>query len=238
MDAEQAYTFACEGFIVVRQAITPALVAELLHEAKARGALHTRGTAAVVHWSAAYRALVDNPKISLILEDICGDRQLGWEKEDRSLGSSRPGFRLDHLNVHVGDGNKPSLNPQGGGLHGGNAWLRNPTASKLLQPSYFAVDPASGAFCNGLTTVAYELEDTVCNGGGFCCVAGSHANPVPVPSHMRHLNEGVHPLVTRVPAGAGDAIIVSHAVHPVAMVMYVWLAVPRANLARARVRRS
>ena len=63
MDAEQAYQFACEGFIVVRQAISQKLVAELLHEAKRRGPLHTRGTAAVVHWSPAYRTLVDNPKI-------------------------------------------------------------------------------------------------------------------------------------------------------------------------------
>lgn len=209
MDAEQAYKFACDGFIVVKQAASQELVAELLAEAKTRGPLHTRGTAAVVHWSPAYRTLVDNPNISLILEEICGDRQPGWEQEDRSLSSLRPGFRLDHLNVHVGEGSKPSLNPEGGGLHGGNAWLRNPHGNKLLQPSYFAVDSESGAYYNGLTTVAYELEDTVCNDGGFCCIAGSHANPVAVPSNMRLLNEGVHPLVTRVPAQAGDAIIVS-----------------------------
>ena len=60
---------------------------------------------------------------------------------------------------------------------------------------------------NGLTTVAYELEDTTCNGGGFCCIAGSHANSLGVPEHMRQLSESVHPLVTRVPAEAGDAII-------------------------------
>ena len=67
MDAEQAYQFACEGFIVVKQAISKAQVAELLGEAKARGPLHTRGTAAVVHWPKAYRELIDNPRISPIL---------------------------------------------------------------------------------------------------------------------------------------------------------------------------
>jgi hypothetical protein len=217
MDAEQAYQFACEGFIVVKQAISKAQVAELLGEAKARGPLHTRGTAAVVHWSQAYRELIDNPMISPILEDICGDRTPGWELEDRSLSASRPGFRLDHLNVHVGEGGRPSLVPDGGGLHGGNGWLRDPTGNKLLQSSYFAMMDLDGdgsggggsGFANGLTTVAYELEDTVVNNGGFCCIAGSHANAAAVPAHMRLLNEGVHPLVTRVPAEAGDAIIVS-----------------------------
>ena len=35
MDEEQAYQFACEGYFVVKSAISPAQVAELLREAKA-----------------------------------------------------------------------------------------------------------------------------------------------------------------------------------------------------------
>lgn len=32
----------------------------------------------------------------------------------------------------------------------------------------------NGEFYNGLTTVTYELEDTHCNGGGFCCIPGGY----------------------------------------------------------------
>ena len=141
MDAEQAYQFAVAGFFVVPAAISPEQVAELKAEAKQRGPLHTRDTPAVVHWSPAYRALIDNPKISPLLEEICGDRSPGWEHEDRSPGCPRPGFRLDHLNVHVGEEGRPSLTPQGGGLHGGNGFLRNPDGNRLLQYSASTPQP-------------------------------------------------------------------------------------------------
>ena len=48
---------------------------------------------------------------------------------------------------------------------------------------------------------------STCNGGGFACVAGSHTSSAAVPESMRDLSKSVHPLVTRVPAAAGDAII-------------------------------
>jgi len=59
--------------------------------------------------------------------------------------------------------------------------------------------------------VAYELEDTVCNGGGFGCLAGSHKGHYPVPEAWIDLSKGVHPMVTRVPARAGTAIIFTEA---------------------------
>ena len=48
---------------------------------------------------------------------------------------------------------------------------------------------------------------STCNNGGFACVAGSHTSSAAVPESMRDLSKSVHPLVTRVPAAAGDAII-------------------------------
>jgi hypothetical protein len=55
--------------------------------------------------------------------------------------------------------------------------------------------------------VAYELEDTVCNDGGFCCLAGSHKSGYPVPAAWQSVKDPVDPRITRVPAAAGDAII-------------------------------
>ena len=66
-------------------------------------------------------------------------------------------------------------------------------------------------------TVAYELEDTVCNGGGFGCLAGSHKGHLPVPEAWIDLARGVHPMVIRVPAPAGTAIIFTEALFHVTL---------------------
>ena len=75
--------------------------------------------------------------------------------------------------------------------------------------------------------MAFELEDTHCNGGGFCCalhsrplpkptantrnspagIPGSHKSNIQLPDHYRSLPEGLQPVVCPVPAAAGDAIL-------------------------------
>jgi hypothetical protein len=95
--------------------------------------------------------------------------------------------------------------------------LLNPAKPHELVPIYFARDPDSGAYANGLVTVAYELEDTVCNGGGFGCLAGSHKGHLSVPEAWLDLSKGVHPMVTRVPARAGTAIIFTEALSHVTL---------------------
>ena len=116
----------------------------------------------------------------------------------------------------------------GGGLHGSNRPGRG------LGLYHYN----NGQFYNGLTTVTYELEDTYCNGGGFCCIPvcapvrrtsaicassahtrprvrkGSHKANIDVPSHMRDLSKSVHATIKRVPAKAGDCIIFTYARQP------------------------
>ncbi len=99
----------------------------------------------------------------------------------------------------------------GGTIHGGNGRLLDPEKPHELITHYFARDAARGTFANGLVTVAFELEDTVCNGGGFGCLAGSHKGAYRVPEAWVDLSKGVHPMVTRVPARAGAAIIFTEA---------------------------
>merc|ERR1711920_490319 len=60
---------------------------------------------------------------------------------------------------------------------------------------------------NGLIVVAFELHDTTPNGGGFCCIPGTHKSNVPMPDAWRSFANGVNPVVKGVPAHAGDAII-------------------------------
>jgi len=200
MDEEQRFAFDTWGFLTVEDAITPEQVADLKATVDAKGPeLHSQHADRGGFWSQTFVDLLDVPVISEILAEIYGGQQAG----------ELPPFRIDHINVHThGTFNK---NLAGGTIHGGNGRLLDPNRPHELITHYFERDPASGTFSNGLVTVAYELEDTVCNGGGFGCLAGSHKGHYPVPEAWIDLSKGVHPMVTRVPARAGTAIIFTEA---------------------------
>ena len=200
MNEEQRFAFDTWGFLTVEDAITPEQVADLKATVDARGPeLHSQHADRGGFWSQAFVDLLDVPVIAEILAEIYGGQRAG----------GLPPFRIDHINVHThGTFNKDLA---GGTIHGSNGRLLNPNRPHELVTHYFARDPATGAFSNGLVTVAYELEDTVCNGGGFGCLAGSHKGHYPVPEAWVDLSKGVHPMVTRVPARAGTAIIFTEA---------------------------
>ena len=206
MDEEQRFAFDTWGFLTVEDAITPEQVADLKATVDAKGPeLHSQHADRGGFWSQAFVDLLDIPVISEILAEIYGGQRL----------VELPPFRIDHINVHThGTFNK---NLAGGTIHGGNGRLLDPNRPHELVTHYFERDPASGMFSNGLVTVAYELEDTVCNGGGFGCLAGSHKGHYPVPEAWIDLSKGVHPMVTRVPARAGTAIIFTEALFHVTL---------------------
>lgn len=200
MNEEQRFAFDTWGFFTVEDAITPAQVAELKANADEKGAtLYSQLVKDGGFWSQAFVDLLDVPAISPLLDEIYGGAQ----------PSGLPRFRIDHINVHThGVFNKDLA---GGTIHGGNGRLQDPSRPHELVPIYFDRDPDSGEYANGLVTVAYELEDTVCNGGGFGCLAGSHKGHLPVPEGWLDLSKGVHPMITRVPARSGTAIIFTEA---------------------------
>ena len=160
MNEEQRFAFDTWGFLTVEDAITPEQVADLKATVDARGPeLHSQHADRGGFWSQAFVDLLDVPVIAEILAEIYGGQRAG----------GLPPFRIDHINVHThGTFNKDLA---GGTIHGSNGRLLNPNRPHELVTHYFARDPATGTFSNGLVTVAYELEDTVCNGGGFGCLA-------------------------------------------------------------------
>lgn len=198
MDAEQRYHFGTFGFLVIPAVIGPAAVAELLAVSLKRGPqLHgSERRGGILHWSRQFRDLLDLPILAPILEEICGDRS-GAFPSDGGL----PTFRVDHINVHTPGAFGGSADDSaehgtdGGRLHG--------TATETI---YFKEE--RGVFHSGLTSVTFELEDTMVNtvahtGGGFCCLPGSHVRDGPAPPSWINLSEGVHPMVHGVPAKAG-----------------------------------
>ena len=206
MNEEQRFAFDTWGFLVVEDAITAAHVASLKTGADDKGpSLHSQLGRDGGFWSQAYFDLLDVPTISPILDEIYGG----------TVPLGLPPFRIDHINVHThGVFNKDLA---GGTIHGGNGRLLDPARPHELVTHYFERDMESNTYSNGLVTVAYELEDTVCNGGGFGCLAGSHKGHLPVPAAWRDLSRGVHPMVTRVPARAGTAIIFTEALQHVTL---------------------
>ena len=134
--------------------LTPEQVAALKGSAVGVESFGAAGTlqhsdAGVLHWDKAYRDAMAHPLIVPILEQLCGET-----------------FRLDHINVHTHD-SMPERK-KGAGLHGSNRPGRG------LGLYHYN----NGQFFNGLTTVTFELEDTHCNGGGFCCIPGARS-PAP-----------------------------------------------------------
>ncbi|XOV90604.1 MAG: phytanoyl-CoA dioxygenase family protein [Pseudomonadota bacterium] len=146
-----------------------------------------------LHWGKAWRDLLDVPVISEYLEALVGNHALYEGRREARGDDALPTFRLDHVNVHTHVKNGFKGMP----LHGG--W-RGTGGSQFFRYH-------DGRFYNGLVVVAYELFDTSPNGGGFCCIPGSHKANLPLPGEWTAPGSAPDGLVKKIPARPGDAII-------------------------------
>ena len=194
MSEEQRYLFDAFGYLVLRDVVSGAQVEELRSTLQAPTEQRdpvplSRGP---LHWSPAWRDLLDLPAVSPLLEELIGNHERSVDADP-----ARPTFRIDHVNVHT----HIRKGFPGGMLHGG--W-------KATGGSQF-FRYHDGRFYNGLVAVAFELFDTHPNDGGFCCIPGTHKANLPLPEQWRDLSEGIHPTVKRIPARPGDAIVFTEA---------------------------
>ncbi|SVC04365.1 uncharacterized protein METZ01_LOCUS257219, partial [marine metagenome] len=101
MTKEEQFIFDLEGYIVVKNALSPEAVAELNRIADERFPYRTPETTSewsVLPWGDPVKRLIDHPKILPYLVELLGDR-----------------VRLDHdYAIFMNQGEK-----RGGGLHGG-----------------------------------------------------------------------------------------------------------------------
>src|SRR3954454_20391735 len=173
MNAQEAYLFDLQGFLVIPNALSAEELGqlnELMDEHIARETepeMCTHRFGKLLSWDAACRNLIDNPRIVPYLEALLG-----------------PQFRLDH---DYADVIRAGKGPIGTTLHGG---------SSPFDPSQY-YHFSDGKLYNGLTVVAYNLKDVNPGDGGFAGVPGSHKSNLPFPSEWQEL-EDPHPCVQRI----------------------------------------
>lgn len=184
MTPEEKFMFDLEGYIVIKNVLTPAEVAELnaladqIFTAKKDQA--DRRTSQVSRWGAPAQALIDHPNMVPYLLELLG-----------------PKFRIDHdYCIFMTKGGRA------GGLHGGEG-------DREADHWYKYRD---GVMRNGLTVVTFFLTHANVGDGGFACVPGSHkSNFVDnVPADVRMFERRPH-YVVQPAVEAGDALIFTEA---------------------------
>ncbi|MDA0792008.1 MAG: phytanoyl-CoA dioxygenase family protein [Proteobacteria bacterium] len=209
MNHHEKYLFDLRGYLVVRNALTPAQVQDLAERLEAhRGNSKHLGSdrtvfsspddpawasPSMLEWGGPYIDLIDLPTITPYLETLLG-----------------VGYRLDHDYIKIDSENSNrKLYLHGGGQGaGGKTDLVGPTDGGQCYYRY-----SNGRFFNGLVAVAFELDTVQPGTGGFACIPGSHKANLELPSDWKlsHTQDDIPECVDRVSVSAGDAIIFTEA---------------------------
>ena len=181
MTEEELFAFDLEGYLVLKQVLTPEEVAALRAIAVQNwpAAPDTSGYQRVfgaTRWGLPYRALIDHPRIVPYLVELLGRK-----------------FRLDHdYCLFMTRGGRDQ------DLHGG-ATSKNPDHWYSYR---------DGVIRCGLTVVTFVLTPAPAGAGGFCCIPGSHKSNflAGLPHDVRTYQRTPHYLV-QPPLEPGDAVV-------------------------------
>lgn len=182
----ERYLFDLQGFLIIENALNSDQIASLHAMLDQQTALQNDSEASFLRfdsllpWGKPFRELIDHPRITPYLSELVGEQ-----------------FRLDHDYVHI---IRQGLGPIGCHLHGGGTPY-DPCQYYLFK---------DGRIHNGLTAVAYELNDVHPGEGGFGCVPGSHKSNLPFPKEWLDL-QSPSACVQAVTLKAGSAIIFTEA---------------------------
>jgi hypothetical protein len=190
MTPEETFMFDLEGYLVVKDVLTPDEVDtlnELADEAFAGEYDDTnfRRTSQVSLWGSPSQALIDHPKALPYLRDLLG-----------------PHFRIDHdYCIFMRRGGTA------GRLHGGP---RMQLGSVVSGDHWY--DCHNGIIRNGLTVFTYCLSPAGKGDGGFVCIPGTHKTNFlsELPDDVRSFDRNAH-YVVQPEASAGDLIIFTEA---------------------------
>ena len=205
MHEDEKYLFDINGYIVVRDALSPEDIA-LCNEGIDRhtenirertGELSLAGGSSALKgetgrgdlggalmweepYGSAFRNMLVNPRVVPYLHEILGE-----------------GFRLDH-NLGIITMRKGA---EGHTLHGSSG-------PGFDRHQYYIYK--DGKMHNGLTVAAYQLADINEGDGGLCLVPGSHKGNYPCPTTLRHATAHTE-FIKQITCKAGDCIIFTEA---------------------------
>ena len=183
MTEEEKFVFDLQGYIVIKNVLTDAEIAELNDVAGTKFPYadpdSVRREEIISTWSPAFTKLIDHPRIVPYLVELI-----------------EPKFRIDHdYCIFMTRGNTR------GGLHGGPAYGGDHWYSYR-----------DGVMRNGLCVVTFFLTDAPAGAGGFACIPGSHKTNFKdnLPDEVRNFDR-VPEYVVQPAVEAGDALFFTEA---------------------------
>jgi len=216
MTNEEKFMFDLEGYLVIKNVLTPDEVAEMNEIAdgvfpRKEGDAANHRTSRVSLWGEPFKRLIDHPTIVPYLIELIG-----------------PKFRLDHdYCIFMVEG------ATGGGLHGGEDGGRPGGNEGDHWYKY-----RDGVMRNGLSVVTFFLTDAAEGDGGFACIPGSHKSNClsGIPPEVRRFEHRTH-YVVQPAVEAGDALLESRKLdHDEAVEFLGALEYPVAPAAREHLR--
>jgi len=190
MTNEENFMFDLEGYLVIKNVLTPDEISEMNEIAervfsRKEGDTPNHRTSRVSLWGEPFKRLIDHPTIIPYLIELIG-----------------PKFRLDHdYCIFMVEG------ATGGGLHGGEDGGRPGGNEGDHWYKY-----RDGVMRNGLSVVTFFLTDAADGDGGFACVPGSHKSNClsGIPPEVRRFERRTH-YVVQPAVEAGDALFFTEA---------------------------
>lgn len=185
MTPEEKFMFDLEGYIVIKNVLTPAEITAMNKTADAVWPAEDetenfRRTSQISQWGIDFQNLMDHPKVLPYLVELLG-----------------PKVRVDHdYCIFMKKGG------QSGRLHGGETDRAGDHWYKYRD----------GRMRNGLTVATFFLSHADVGDGGFCCIPGSHKSNFvdSLPDDVRHYERQPH-YVVQPPVEAGDVLIFTEA---------------------------
>lgn len=191
---EEKFRFDLEGYLVVRNALTPEEVLELngiidekyLEDYDEKGA---RTEFCVSQWGAPFQSLIDHPSALPYLGEFLG-----------------PKFRIDHdyMMFMIKREGVSGVSAHGR-IHGGPGM-----ETGIEEDHWYRCH--KGVIRNGLMVFTYCLTPTDTGDGGFICIPGSHKSNfvMDIPEEVRSQERGAD-YVVQPKVNAGDMIIFTEA---------------------------
>ncbi|MDA1193135.1 MAG: phytanoyl-CoA dioxygenase family protein [Candidatus Poribacteria bacterium] len=158
MTDEQKFLFDLQGYLRVEGVLDDETLERMRADMDTHGIQNPENDpgksrfGGFLSWGDDWRALIDQPTIMPILNEIIGAR-----------------FRLDHA---YGMAARGDVEPSGQGMH---------HTAGMFGHGCFYVNHGRQMH-NGLVVVSYALNDIPAGAGGFCCIPGSHKALFEMPS--------------------------------------------------------